>query len=85
MISGMKTFLDSQGISMKRIAWYAALTGFVGIILDVIGEQLDWSHGVSLAVTTAICGPLSMAALWENPLDRLYRSVVSRTSRRPAP
>jgi sugar phosphate permease len=81
----MKAYLDSQGISMKRMGCYAGLTAFAGMILGIVGDQMDWSHGVSLAVTTVICGPLSMAPLWENPLDRLYRSVWGRrTSRRPS-
>jgi hypothetical protein len=86
MLVAMRAYLEGQDVSMRRVAFYIGLTAIVGALILDAGERWGWSHGALLAVTTVICGPLSLAALWDNPLDRLWRSIAGRrTSRRPAP
>lgn len=86
MLRDMESYLRKRGYSLKRFAWFYALAGLVGVVLGLVGVATNWSDGVSFAVTAVIVGAISMAALWENPLDWFKGyPEEQQTDRRPSP
>lgn len=69
MLNDMNEYLRKQGHSIRRFAYYFVLVGIAGVLLGLAGKWMDWSHGVSFAVTALVGSGLSLAALRENPIN----------------